>query len=65
MLFCDSSKGWCVDAESDFAAGDFICEYLGEVITTMEALKRLAFYDENAIGHALLVESFSFTLVLS
>eukprot|EP00210_Caulerpa_lentillifera_P003677 g3510.t1 len=50
-----SIQGWCIDAAEDISEGAFICEYLGEVITTSEARRRLRVYDETQVGHALLV----------
>lgn len=48
-------KGWGVVVDEDLPAGRFVCEYVGERITTEEAGRRLADYDAAARGHALLV----------
>jgi histone-lysine N-methyltransferase SUV39H len=48
-------KGWGVLAEQPILAGTFVCNYLGEYITTAQAQQRLQQYDASGLGHALLV----------
>jgi hypothetical protein len=48
ILFYAGRKGWGVKAGSDIKAGQFIIEYVGEVISIDEALRRMGL-DKNAI----------------
>eukprot|EP00191_Tetraselmis_sp_GSL018_P019941 CAMPEP_0177579252 /NCGR_PEP_ID=MMETSP0419_2-20121207/847_1 /TAXON_ID=582737 /ORGANISM="Tetraselmis sp., Strain GSL018" /LENGTH=191 /DNA_ID=CAMNT_0019067879 /DNA_START=1026 /DNA_END=1598 /DNA_ORIENTATION=- len=52
------AKGWMLVADAGVPAGEFVCEYAGELLTTIEAELRLAEYDRRPAdrqGHALLV----------
>ncbi|KAK9820172.1 hypothetical protein WJX72_007069 [[Myrmecia] bisecta] len=51
------AKGWAAFAHQHVPAGQFVCQYAGEMIRTTEADRRLAAYDRenSATGHALLV----------
>lgn len=48
-------KGWGVIADRSIPCGAFVCEYVGERITTAEARRRLLDYDAVGRAHALLV----------
>lgn len=53
-------QGWSLRATAPIRAGRFVCEYVGERISTAEAKARLQAYDALtpspvAGGHALLV----------
>jgi hypothetical protein len=50
-------QGWGVLAGTQLPAGAHVCNYVGERVTNAEADKRLAEYDAQKIGHALLVRS--------
>jgi hypothetical protein len=53
-------KGWSAVAAQPIAQGKFLCQYAGELISTAEAKRRLAVYDNlkaPCTGHALLVSS--------
>lgn len=38
-------KGWGVYASCQIRSGEFVCEYVGEVVSNAEASKRLSTYD--------------------
>ena len=50
-------KGWSAFAGEEIEAGQFVCQYAGELLGSAEAALRLKQYDEKADrpGHALLV----------
>lgn len=48
-------QGWAVIAAAPIAAGTFVAEYVGEYLSKAEAERRLAAYDADLQGHALLV----------
>lgn len=50
-------KGWGVTSLVAIPTGNFVCEYVGEVLSTSDAQRRLKGYDQHraGIGHALLV----------
>lgn len=48
-------KGLGVVCQHPVPAGTFVCNYIGEYITTEEAQRRLQEYDASGKGHALLV----------
>jgi hypothetical protein len=48
-------QGWCVKALQAIPQGSFVAEYAGEYVTGSEAERRLAQYDTEERGHALLV----------
>ena len=53
-------KGWSAVAAQPIAQGKFVCQYVGELISTAEAKRRLAVYDRQKAprtGHALLVRA--------
>jgi hypothetical protein len=51
----DTPKGWAGFAGQAIARGTFVCNYLGEPVSTPQAASRLAEYDRQGAGHALLV----------
>ena len=46
QVFKTRHKGWAVRALAAIHAGQFVCEYVGEVITTDEAERRGVEYDK-------------------
>ncbi|GMH44520.1 hypothetical protein BSKO_12472 [Bryopsis sp. KO-2023] len=50
-------KGWGVHACGEIAEGSLVCEYVGEIISSKEAVRRLKEYDSatSGEGHCLLV----------
>lgn len=52
-----ATKGWEAEAAADIAAGQFVCLYVGEQLTTRQAAERLRGYDAvpGGANHALLV----------
>mmetsp|Transcript_17053 Transcript_17053/g.50905 ORF Transcript_17053/g.50905 Transcript_17053/m.50905 type:complete len:202 (-) Transcript_17053:407-1012(-) len=52
-----SAKGWTAEAGADVAAGQFVCLYVGEQLSTKQASQRLQHYDSvpGGANHALLV----------
>jgi SET domain-containing protein len=44
-VFKTKHKGWGVRAIKPIPKGTFVCEYLGEIITTKEAENRGLYYD--------------------
>ncbi|KAL6781024.1 hypothetical protein ACKKBG_A09450 [Auxenochlorella protothecoides x Auxenochlorella symbiontica] len=48
-------KGWGVIADCNIPCGAFVCEYVGERVTTAETRRRLRDYDAAGRAHALLV----------
>lgn len=48
-------QGWCVRTNAAIPQGRFVCEYAGEYVSGSEAEQRLAEYDKQERGHALLV----------
>ena len=48
-------KGWGVQTTQCTPRGTAMAMYTGEYVTTSEAQRRLAQYDANGMGHALLV----------
>jgi hypothetical protein len=48
-------QGWGVVAEEALPAGLFVYEYVGELLDSAEAARRLQEYDALGTGHALLV----------
>eukprot|EP00879_Flechtneria_rotunda_P016889 GHRR01017679.1.p1 GENE.GHRR01017679.1~~GHRR01017679.1.p1 ORF type:complete len:133 (+),score=30.60 GHRR01017679.1:1760-2158(+) len=53
------TQGWCVKTLQDINQGSFVCEYAGEYVSGAEAAQRLADYDQQKRGHALLVRVLS------
>eukprot|EP00879_Flechtneria_rotunda_P027279 GHRR01029220.1.p1 GENE.GHRR01029220.1~~GHRR01029220.1.p1 ORF type:complete len:214 (+),score=28.04 GHRR01029220.1:393-1034(+) len=53
-LVWSEQKGWCVKTLQDINQGSFVCEYAGEYVSGAEAAQRLADYDQQKRGHALL-----------
>ncbi|XP_056014830.1 uncharacterized protein LOC130052811 [Ostrea edulis] len=47
VKYISDYKGFGVFAEKDFRAGDFLLEYVGEIITEEEAFERQRKCDEN------------------
>ena len=41
MKYISKNKGFGVFAEEDIEAGEFVCEYIGTIITKNEALKTI------------------------
>lgn len=50
QVFKTKSKGWAVRALEHIPAGAFVCEYVGEVITTDEAERRGLEYDRGGFS---------------
>lgn len=50
-------QGWSAYAGEDIRAGQCVCQYAGELVSSAEAKIRLQKYDvrEHTVGHALLV----------
>ena len=48
-------QGWEARACEAIVEGSFVCTYAGELVGTAEAERRLAAYDAQHVGHALLV----------
>ena len=50
-------QGWSAFAAEPIAAGRFVCQYAGELLSSAETRQRLSEYDTKADGpgHALLV----------
>lgn len=50
-----ATPGWGCFASDGIRKGSYICEYVGVLVTSAEADRRLRCYDEDGTGHALLV----------
>uniref|UniRef100_A0A7S0RHE1 Histone-lysine N-methyltransferase n=1 Tax=Pyramimonas obovata TaxID=1411642 RepID=A0A7S0RHE1_9CHLO len=48
-------KGWGVFAGDLISAGQFVCEYAGEVLTTEEARRRQMIYDRREMNYLLVI----------
>ena len=59
-------KGWSAFAGEDIEAGQFVCQYAGELLGSNEAAERLQQYDRKADGpgHALLVQNLNLNAIL-
>lgn len=53
-----SNKGWGVFARERIAAGRFVCEYTGELLTNQVARERQALYDLRSHNFLLVVRAF-------
>lgn len=58
-LFKSKEKGWGLRPLQQVYEGQFICEYVGEIITTEEAKKRQQEYDRIGSNYLLVVREFS------
>lgn len=57
-------QGWCVKTSEAIPQGRFVCEYAGEYVSGTEAEQRLAEYDKQDRGHALLVSQLTLPVTI-
>lgn len=62
-----SSKGWGLKAKVDIKAGDFVIEYVGDVIDEEECKHRLKKYDDQDVSHfyILTLDKHRFVYIIS
>jgi histone-lysine N-methyltransferase SETMAR len=53
-----AKKGWGVVTRQHIAKGTFVCEYIGEVISTSEAKRRMEIYDKQNKNYLLIIREF-------
>lgn len=54
------NKGWSVVCRVEIEKGQFVCEYVGEIISTSEAKLRQTSYDRKGLNYLLIIKEYMY-----
>jgi len=64
QLFKSKNKGWGLMTLEELKKGQFVCEYVGEIINLVEAKKRQCEYDKVGLNYLMVIREFSGNRIL-
>jgi len=64
QVFKTPQKAWGLRTLDPVLSGTFVCEYVGEVINTIEAMKRQVKYDSLGLNYLMVIKEFTSNAIL-